>query len=90
MGDVNLKMPNGSVWKIHKMRHVPGLMKNLISVGQLDDEGHNVVFNNGNLKVTKGAMMVARGKKNGTLYVNSNCKSIIAVANDSVSSDLWH
>ena len=59
MGDVNLKMPNGSVWKIHKMRHVPGLMRNLISVGQLDDEGHNVVFNNRGWKVIKGAMVIA-------------------------------
>ena len=47
MGDVSLKIPNGLVWKIQKVRQVPGLMRNLISIGQLDDEGHNVVFNNG-------------------------------------------
>ena len=47
MGDVSLKMSNGSVWKIHREKHVLGLMRNLISVGQLDNEGHNVVFNNG-------------------------------------------
>ena len=33
IGDVMLKMPNGSIWKIQKVRHVPGLMRNLISVG---------------------------------------------------------
>ena len=33
MRDVNLKMPNGLVWKIQKVRHVPGLIRNLISVG---------------------------------------------------------
>ena len=65
-------------------------MRNLISVGQLDDEGHNGVFNNGGWKVTKGAIVVARGNKTGTLYVNSSCKSRIAVADNSVSSDLWH
>ena len=32
------------------------MIRNLISVGQLDDKGHNVVFNNGGWKVTKGAM----------------------------------
>ena len=53
MGDVNLKIPNRLVWKIQKVRHVLGLMRNLISVWQLDDEGHNVVFNNGSWKVTK-------------------------------------
>ena len=88
--DVRLKMPNRSVWKIQKVRHVPGLMRNLISVRQLKDEGHNVVFYNGGGKVTKGAMVVARGKKTETLYVNSSCISIIAVADNCMSSDLWH
>ena len=90
MRDVNLKMSNGSVWKIQKVRHVLGLIRNLVSVGQLDDEGHNVVFNNGSWKVTKGAMVVTRGKKTRTLYVNSNCRSTIADTDDSVTSDLWH
>ena len=34
--------------------------------------------------------MVARGNKTGSLYVNSSCRSTIAVADNSVSSDLWH
>ena len=59
MGDVSLKMPNGLVWKIQKVRHVPGLMRNLLLVVQLDDEGHNVVLNNGGWKVSKGAMLIA-------------------------------
>ena len=65
-------------------------MRNLILVGQLDDEGHNVVFYNGGWKVTKRAMVVARGKKTGTLYVNSSCRSIIEITNNSMSSYLWH
>ena len=53
IGDVRLKMPNGSVWKIQKVRHVSELMRNLISMGQVDDNGHSVVFCNGGWKVTK-------------------------------------
>ena len=90
MSDVSLKMHNGSVWKIQKVRHVPSLMRNLISVGQLDDEGHSVVFNNRGWKVTKGAMVIARGNKTRTLYVNSSCRSTITVANAAVSFDLWY
>ena len=41
-------------------------------------------------KSQKGAMVVARGKKTGTLYVNSSCKSTIAVVDNMVSLDLWH
>ena len=57
--DVTLKMSDGHVWRISKVRHVPKLMRNLISVGQLDGEGHNVTFGDGAWKVTKGAMVVA-------------------------------
>ena len=49
-----------------------------------------MVFNNESWKVTKGTMVVARGTKTRTLYVNSSCRSIMTVADDSVSSDLWH
>ena len=65
-------------------------MWNLILVGKLDDEGHNVVSENGGWKVTKVAMVVAQGKKTRTLHVNSSCKSLIAVADNSMSFDLWH
>ena len=49
-----------------------------------------MVFNNASWKVTKGAMVVTRGKKTRTLYVNSSCKSIIVIVDNCVSSDLWH
>ena len=33
MGDVCITLPNGSVWLLQKVRHVPELKRNLISVG---------------------------------------------------------
>ena len=90
IGDVRLKMANGSIWKIQKVRHVPRLMRNLISVGQLDDESHSVIFCNGGWKVTKCAIVVARGKKTRTLSINSSCKSTIAVTENTMNSNLWH
>ena len=33
IGDIYLKMSNNVVWKIHKVRHIPKLMCNLVSVG---------------------------------------------------------
>ena len=44
MGDVRILLPNGSVWLLEKVRHIPKLRWNLISVGQLDDEGHAILF----------------------------------------------
>ena len=58
VGDIRLKMSNGSMWKIHKVSHVAKLMRNLISIGQLDNEKHNVTFMGGAWKITKGAIVV--------------------------------
>lgn len=76
-------MANSSTWKLCKARHVQNMMKNLISVGQLDNEGYEVSFSQGNWKVTKGAMIVARGCKSGTLYVNNDDKDMVAVVDHS-------
>lgn len=66
---VCLRMSNGYVWKIHKVRHVPKPMRNLISVGQLDYEGHNVTFNGGDWKVTEGAMVGANSAANSDFWL---------------------
>ena len=71
---------------MEKVRHIPDLRRNLISVGQLDDEGHTILFVGGTWKVTKGARVLARGKKTSTLYMTSCPRDTIAVADTS----LWH
>jgi len=68
VGDINLKLLEGRVWKITKVRHVPKLMKNLIFVGQLNDIGHDVNFGGGDWRVTKGSMVVSKVLKKVFLY----------------------
>ena len=46
-----------------------GYWRNLISIGQLDDEGHVILFVGGTWKVTKGVMILAHGRKTSTLYI---------------------
>ena len=53
MGNVWILLSNGSVWLLEKVRHIPELRRNLISVGQLDDEGHAILFVGDTWKVTK-------------------------------------
>ena len=53
MGDVRILFPNGSVWLLEKVRHIPDLRRNLISVGQLDDEGHAILFISGTWKLQR-------------------------------------
>ena len=90
MGDVRILLPNGSVWLLKKVRHIPELRRNLISVGQLDDEGHAILFVGGTWKVTKGVMVLARGKKTGTLYITSSPRDTIVVADVSTDTSLWY
>ena len=61
--------------------------KDLISVGQLANEGYITVFQGDDWKISKGAMMVARGKKSGTLYmtVYARCSIVVTVANETPS-----
>ncbi|RVW19901.1 Retrovirus-related Pol polyprotein from transposon TNT 1-94 [Vitis vinifera] len=90
LGDVRISLPNGSVWLLEKVRHIPDLRRNLISVGQLDDEGHAILFVSSTWKVTKGARVLAHGKKTGTLYMTSCPRDTIAIADVSTYTSLWH
>ena len=83
-------LSNGSVWLLEKVRHIPDLRRNLISVGQLDDKGHAILFVSDTWKVTKRARVLARGKKTGTLYMTSSLRDTIAVADASTDTSLWH
>jgi hypothetical protein len=44
----------------------------LISIGQLDEEGHAISFHGGSWKVGAGARILARGYKTSTLYMTTN------------------
>ena len=90
MGDVRILLPNGSVWLLEKVQHIPDLRRNLISIGQLDDEGYVILFVGGTWKVTKGARILAREKKTDTLYMTSSPRDTIAVAETSTDTSLWH
>ena len=81
-------LPNGSVWLLEKVQHIPNLSRNLISVGQLDDEGHSILFVGGTWKVTKGARVLVRGKKTSTLYMTLNPRDTIAIADASTDTSL--
>ena len=88
MGDICILFPNESVWLLEKVLHIPDLRRNLISIGQLDDEGHAILFVGGTWKVTKGIRVLARGKKTGTLYMSSSLRDTIAVAEASTNTSL--
>ncbi|KAL2248266.1 UNVERIFIED_CONTAM: Retrovirus-related Pol polyprotein from transposon TNT 1-94 [Sesamum indicum] len=58
-GDVQIKSTNGSCWTLHDVRYIPGLKRNLISVGQLDSDGFHTTFGDAKWKISQGAMTLA-------------------------------
>ena len=68
VGNICLETNIGCKLLLKDVRHVPDIRLNLISTGKLDDEGYNNHFGDGKWKLTKGSLVVAKGKKNSTLY----------------------
>ncbi|GKV37057.1 hypothetical protein SLEP1_g45126 [Rubroshorea leprosula] len=64
IGNIQIKMYDGMV-RTFKVRHVPGLKKNLISMSKLDSKGCRYSCEGGVLKVSKGALVILKGKKVG-------------------------
>ena len=90
MGDVRILLSNGSIWLLEKVRHILNLMRNLISVRQLDNERHVIQFVGGTWKVTKGVRVLAHGKKTDNLYMTSSPRDTITIADASTDTSLWH
>lgn len=91
-GDVKLVFANGTQLMLHNVRHVPEVKKNLISTGMLDDEGYVTSFGHGFWKVTKGALVVARGPKVDTIYTlhAKLCNHTDIHATEMPKISMWH
>nr|GEU39688.1 retrovirus-related Pol polyprotein from transposon TNT 1-94 [Tanacetum cinerariifolium] len=63
IGSITVKMHDGTVRTIRDVRHVEGLKKNLLSLGQLDDLGYKMEIHNKIMKIIKGALVLMRGEK---------------------------
>ncbi|VFQ76117.1 unnamed protein product [Cuscuta campestris] len=68
VGTVQVRMFDGVVRTLTGVKHVPGLKGNLISLGALDSEGCRMFAQGGVLKISRGAMVVAKGVLSKGLY----------------------
>ena len=64
----------------------------MISTGRLDDDGFVSWFGKSKCKLTKGSLVVARGKKPNTLYVMQSKLHIgeLKAVHKDASIELWH
>jgi len=76
---------------LKELRHVPDLKKNMISIGQLGGEGCVTTFTDKTWKVTKGALVIAKGEKVGTLYLCDGISNYVnALTSTREDMTLWH
>ena len=70
IGTIKVKMFNGVVRTLKDVRHVLDLKKKtLISLGTLSSNGFRYKYENGIIKVSKGAMVMMKGQKvDGNIY----------------------
>ncbi|KAD4178102.1 hypothetical protein E3N88_26693 [Mikania micrantha] len=95
VGDVMLKLNNGSEVKLQSVRYVPDLKRCLISMGTLEKEGMYVCFKDGKAKVIKGSMVWFTGSRKGNnIYMLDGGaifdKALNVVKVNDTPAQLWH
>ena len=97
IGTVKLKMYDGKVHTIQKVRHVKGLKKNLLLLGQLDSSGCKTHVLDEVMKIIKGALVVMKAEKiAANLYMlkgetqQEGEASIASTSSAEESTMMWH
>ncbi|MBA0567339.1 hypothetical protein Golob_012082, partial [Gossypium lobatum] len=62
-------MPDGTIRALLDVKYVPGLKKNLISLGNLDSKSCIINIKSSDIKVSRGALILMKDKKIGSLSV---------------------
>jgi hypothetical protein len=91
-GTICIETNTGCRLVLDDVRHVPDIRLNLLSVGKLDDIRHGSYFGDAKWKLTKGSLIVAKGSKQGRLYVTKTklCNDVLTIAENETSVELWH
>jgi len=94
IGTIQIKMFDRMIRELKKVRYIPQLKRNLISVGALKTLGLDVSIKDGVLKATKSSMVVLKGVRQNNLYYlkGSTVTGQMATSTDldDDSTRLWH
>ena len=68
IGTMKERIFNGIIGTLSNVKHVPRLMKSLISLGALDTLDYDFSIINGVININKGVWVAMKGKKMKNLY----------------------
>ena len=60
---------DGKKYCIKNVLHIPTITKNLVSVGQIVEQGMQVRFNNGGCFIEKDGRLIARGRRECRMFI---------------------
>ncbi|KAG8498862.1 hypothetical protein CXB51_005663 [Gossypium anomalum] len=69
IGTVKIKMHDGMIRTLSDVKYVPDLRKNLISLSILDLKGYRINIELSGIKVSRGALVLFKGKRIDSLYI---------------------
>lgn len=101
IGSVRFKNPDGTTFVLHEVRYMPGIARNLISLGTLEKKGCEFRGSDGFVKIVKGCAVIMKGERRGndTLYIlqggalKSEANAVKESSEDSTrlaTTKLWH
>ncbi|KAJ0090805.1 hypothetical protein Patl1_13877 [Pistacia atlantica] len=92
IGNVCLETNMGTKLALKGVKHMPDMRLHLISTDRLDIKGFCNTFNNGQWKLTKDAMIVARGTLCSSWYLlHAKIKKfIVNIVETKGKTELWH
>ncbi|CAL0308086.1 unnamed protein product [Lupinus luteus] len=74
IGTIQIKTHDGVLRTLANVRYIPDLKRNLISLGTLESLGCRYSVEGGVLKILKGALVLLKVNRIGSLYV---CKVLL-------------
>lgn len=69
IGNINLKLHDGTIRKLKQARYVLNLKMNLISLGMLDQMGCSVRIEFGVMKIVKGTVVIMKGNRKNGMFI---------------------
>lgn len=104
IGSVRFRNQDGTTFLLHEVRYMPGIARNLISLGTLERKGCKFRGSGGVVKIVKGCVVIMKGERRGndTLYILQGnalkAEACSATASSQTSSEeakmvatrLWH
>ena len=95
IGTIKIKIFDGTIRTIGEVRHVNGLKKNLLSLGQMDSHGYKTHAENEIIKTVKGALILMKAEKIGANLFMLKGETLQEVdafvaSNGEESTMMWH